>query len=144
MRVSVGGENRLTTSEPVQLLGSGFPKLASNQRIFTSQALFGACRTKAREYCVPTRDDRMAPNGSPLIVACSLLGSRNACERGFKVRPHSLAKRREDHACANEQFPPSSRSSALMPLLSDGCETLHCLAARVKLRSLHSAAKYRT
>ena len=105
MRVSVGGENRLTTSEPVQLLGSGFPKLASNQRIFTSQALFGACRTKAREYCVPTRDDRMAPNGSPLIVACSLLGSRNACERGFKVRPHSLAKRREDHACAQEQFP---------------------------------------
>jgi len=105
MRVSVGGENRLPTSEPAQLLGSDFPKLASNQRIFTSQALFGACGTKAREYCVPTRDDRMAPNGSPLIVACSLLGSRNACERGFKVRPHSLAKRREDHACAQEQFP---------------------------------------
>ena len=43
----------------------------------------------------------------------------------------------------SKSFPPSSHSSALMPLLNDGCETPQRLAARVKLRSRHSVTKYR-
>jgi hypothetical protein len=37
--------------------------------------------------------------------------------------------------------PPSCRSSALIALVSDGCETPLRLAARVKLPSAHSARK---
>jgi len=39
--------------------------------------------------------------------------------------------------------PPSLRSSTLMPLLKEGCETPHRLAARVNFSSSQSATKYR-
>jgi hypothetical protein len=43
----------------------------------------------------------------------------------------------------SNSFPPSSRSSFLMPLLKDGWDTPQRRAAREKLRSSHSITKYR-
>src|SRR5262249_22073668 len=40
-------------------------------------------------------------------------------------------------------MPPSSRSRAMMALVSEGWETPQCLAARVKLRSADSARRSR-
>ena len=42
----------------------------------------------------------------------------------------------------SNSLPPSSRSSFLMPMLKDGCETRHRFAACEKLRSCTRATKY--
>jgi hypothetical protein len=61
-----------------------------------------------------------------------------ASKWGRKRRPKGVRAMGE----RSNRGPPNSRSSALMPLLRDGWDTLHCLAARVKLSALHNATKY--
>jgi hypothetical protein len=104
-------------------------------------------------FCTPeaTRTRKRCRSGDPVGARLSL----RRCEQAAALRTHSML-RIAFSKCGRTRLPkgvraigdlsnsgPNSRSSALMPLLSDGCDTPHRLAARVKLCSLQSARKYR-
>ena len=59
------------------------------------------------------------------------------------MQPYAFAKRRKRHVRALETFPTQFTLKCLDAVAQRRLETLQRLAARVKLRSLHSATKYR-